>query len=256
MARPHKQTVDYFPHYSDASTGKTLFILETEFGNDGYAFWFKLLELLASSEGHVYDVRNPSAWKFLLAKTHVAEDKAEAIINTLLDLDAIDRDLWEQCRTLWVQKLVDNVTDAYRNRLTAVPARPSINGSKPTATKVSDVNNEPDTGIPDVGKPQMKRNEIKLNKKTTPEQEKIVFDEYVDELRSQYSDVNFDNELTKFHLYWSEGNRKLKRPKLALKNWMDKAREIKQEKSDGKGGRHPRQLTPRDRYTPSSNEGD
>jgi hypothetical protein len=40
---------------------------------------------------------------------------------------------------------------------------------------------------------------------------------------------------------------------LNARGWED---EIKQEKSDGKGGRHPRQLTPRDKYTPSSNEGD
>ena len=42
-----------------------------------------------------------------------------------------------------------------------------------------------------------------------------------------YQDIDFDNELEKFELYWTEGGRKLKRPKLALKNWMDKAREYK-----------------------------
>ena len=44
MARPRKQTVDYFPHY--CKCGRTIFILENRFGNDGYAFWFKLLEIL------------------------------------------------------------------------------------------------------------------------------------------------------------------------------------------------------------------
>ncbi len=39
MARPLKQTVDYFPHDSHASDSKTLFILESKFGNDGYAFY-------------------------------------------------------------------------------------------------------------------------------------------------------------------------------------------------------------------------
>jgi len=58
-------------------------------------------------------------------------------------------------------------------------------------------------------------------------------DSYTEELRPQYPDIDFDNELEKFHLYWSEGGRTLKRPKLALKNWMDKAREFKGEK-DGK----------------------
>lgn len=49
MARPKKQTVDYFPHF--VKGGRTIFILENKFGNDGYAFWFKLLEILGESEG-------------------------------------------------------------------------------------------------------------------------------------------------------------------------------------------------------------
>ncbi len=74
----------------------------------------------------------------------------------------------------------------------------------------------------------------------SPEIIKMDFNEYIEELRPQYSDLNFDYELRKFHLYWSEGGRKLKRPKLALLNWMDKAREIKKEKGDqsGTGGRY------------------
>ena len=56
---------------------------------------------------------------------------------------------------------------------------------------------------------------------------------YLEEMRGQYLDINFDNELEKFHLYWSEGNRELKNPKLALRHWMDKARERNKEKSNG-----------------------
>lgn len=47
MARPTKTSVDYFPHMTHS--GKTIAILEARWGNDGYAFWFKLLELLGDS---------------------------------------------------------------------------------------------------------------------------------------------------------------------------------------------------------------
>ena len=40
MARPIKAGVDYFPHDTDAASRKTIFTLESIFGNDGYAFWF------------------------------------------------------------------------------------------------------------------------------------------------------------------------------------------------------------------------
>lgn len=53
MARPTKETVDYFPHF--VKCGRTIFILESKYGNDGYAFWFKLLEILGDTEGHYYD---------------------------------------------------------------------------------------------------------------------------------------------------------------------------------------------------------
>ncbi|MGK0841011.1 hypothetical protein ACRE5W_28210, partial [Klebsiella pneumoniae] len=74
MARPKKQTVDYFPHY--VNSGKTLFILEKRYENNGYAFWFKVLELLGSTNGHIIDSRNPDEWEFLLAKTLVSDSLA------------------------------------------------------------------------------------------------------------------------------------------------------------------------------------
>ena len=71
MARPQKDIVSYFPHDANACTGDTLTVLQSRFGNDGYAFWFKLLEKLASTEGHYIDCRNPTKWQLLLAKTGI-----------------------------------------------------------------------------------------------------------------------------------------------------------------------------------------
>lgn len=65
---------------------------------------------------------------------------------------------------------------------------------------------------------------------------KKEFEEYIEEIRPEYADLDFDNELKKFHLYWSEGNRKLQRPKLALRNWMDKARDFKRDRKGEQSG--------------------
>ena len=92
MARPKKETVDYFPHICAHKT--TIFVLEQKYGNDGYAFWFKVLELLASSEGHYYDCRKPHLWEFLQAKTRLSEDKCNELLDLLAKLDAIDQELW------------------------------------------------------------------------------------------------------------------------------------------------------------------
>lgn len=123
MARPRKQKVEYFPHF--VASGRTMFILENSYGNDGYAFWFKLLEILGDSEGHYYDCRNSANWKFLLAKTHVDEVSAEKIIQTLIDLGQVDGDLWSE-RVIWVQNFVDNLTELYRKRSSDIPSKPLL----------------------------------------------------------------------------------------------------------------------------------
>jgi len=63
--------------------------------------------------------------------------------------------------------------------------------------------------------------------------EKQTFEEYVVAIQPEYSDLDVNKELEKFKLWWSEGRKELKRPKSAFRNWLDKAREIKQGKRDG-----------------------
>ena len=121
MARPKKQTVDYFPHYCNGS--KSLFILQNQHGNDGYAFWFKLLQLLGKTEGHFFDYNNDVNWLFLLSETHVPDEKAEAILETLASVGSIDKELWQQ-KIIWSQNFVDNVSDVYTRRQAGVPVRP------------------------------------------------------------------------------------------------------------------------------------
>jgi len=124
VARPQKQTVDYFPHDAKASEGDTLTILQSQFGNDGYAFWFKLLEKVSSSENHIIDCRNPIKWQLLLAKTHTNEELGKAIMDLLCELDAIDAQLWRECKIIWCQNLVNNIADVYKGRNRPVPVRP------------------------------------------------------------------------------------------------------------------------------------
>lgn len=139
MGRPQKTKVDYFPHY--ISHGKTLFILERKFGNDGYAFWFKLLEILGDTENHVYDCNNPFEWEFLLSKTHVNDSLGEQILETLSKLDAIDAELWQN-RIIWCQNFVNNLEKIYTRRSIQKPSKPSLCIQKPHSDIVS-VNNNP-----------------------------------------------------------------------------------------------------------------
>lgn len=111
MARPKKRTVDYFPHYCRHKT--TIFILEQRYGNDGYAFWFKLLEMLGNSDGHSIDCNNLHNWEFLIANVRLSEEKSLEILNLLSKLQAIDHELWEG-KIIWSDKFIEGIKDAYQ----------------------------------------------------------------------------------------------------------------------------------------------
>ena len=125
MARPQKRTVDYFPH--DCTHKRTMFIIEQQFGNDGYSFWFKLLELLGRTEEHFYNYDEPSAREYLLAYTHLEEDTANNILSLLAQLKAIDRELWDN-HIIWSENFAKGVADVYARRKEKPPQRPSVDG--------------------------------------------------------------------------------------------------------------------------------
>lgn len=123
MGRNSKQTADYFPHYAGGNS-RTKFILESNWGNDGYAFWFKLLEILCAADGQYYDCWTAMNWEYLLAVTGVSADTAESILDTLADMGKVDAELWRKCRVIWVQSLMESLRSLYSKRASA-PEKPS-----------------------------------------------------------------------------------------------------------------------------------
>ncbi len=82
-----------------------------------------------------------------------------------------------------------------------------------------------------------KENNIIENK-----QPKISFEQYKLLLKEKYPELDYENEYEKFKLYWSEGKRKLKNPKLAWHNWLDKAREWKKNNLNNNGHKQPQSI--------------
>ena len=149
MARPQKQTVDYFPHR--CKSGKTMFILETRYDDKGYTFWFKLLELLGLTEGHTYQFNSNGNCEYLQAYTRTTNEQSTEILELLASLDAIDKELWNTEKIIWSDNFIDGVKDAYRNRVVDIPIKP-----------VSNVRNKVNTGVSNVRNPQRRGEESKL----------------------------------------------------------------------------------------------
>lgn len=153
MGRPKKENAEYFPHF--AADSKTRSILENRYGNDGYAFWFKLLELLCKSDGHIYDCSKVLDWEYLVDYTKVSTEKIENILDLLSAMDKIDRDLWEQRHLIWCQSLVDNLKPLYDKRKGVLPKKPSFEEfptGKPSENDPIPIGNPQSIGEESIGK--------------------------------------------------------------------------------------------------------
>ena len=113
MSRPRKAVADYFPHY--VNHGKTMFTIENEYGNDGYTFWFKLLEQLAGAEHHYLDCNDIGTWKYMLAKSKIKNETAISILETCSSMGAINQDLWKY-KIIRSDNLIENLGSLYNRR--------------------------------------------------------------------------------------------------------------------------------------------
>jgi hypothetical protein len=114
MARTERENVDYFPFL--CKEGPSMFIIETKFGNDGYATWVKILRELAVTNKHYLDLSTTQKIKFLAAKCRISETKLFEIIDELCDLEEINVGLWKDKKVVWCDKFIENIQDAYKRR--------------------------------------------------------------------------------------------------------------------------------------------
>jgi DnaD/phage-associated family protein len=174
MARPKSNTVLYFAHDVDASSRKTLTVIENNFGNAGYAFWYKLLEWLGgSSEEHCFDARKTADLEFISNRCGSDVETGTKILQKLADVGAIDSVLWDH-RIIWCQNFIDRLTELYKRRSRELPVKPSYCNNNCHHKGVI-VENE---GVSVTITPQSKVNETKVNKttenKTTTEEKTPV----------------------------------------------------------------------------------
>ena len=217
MPRQRKQTADYFPH--SAVHGKTMFIIESKYGITGYAFWFKLLELLCISPGHYYRCNAVEATEFLVAKTGFTDTETTfSVLDTLAGLQAIDAELWHECRVIWVQHLVDNLASMYRRRTEAVPARPDPLGYGDINVVSGNIK-----AVSGNRKTQSKGKYSTVKKVDGSDD----FPKYIDELqRNRFVDLNVAELWVDCKSWYSDHGKPMRDSKRALNNWCKREQKI------------------------------
>lgn len=114
MARPEKNNVEFFPHYSDH--GKKMYYIRDKFGNDGYAVWFMLLEQLGKANYHYLKLDNEIDLLFLSNDFKVDENTLISIINILVKFGEFDAELWEQYKVIYAPKFIESLRPLYEKR--------------------------------------------------------------------------------------------------------------------------------------------
>lgn len=90
MARPRKEGLDYFPHDTDATNDEKVETLRLLYGNDGYAFFFILLERIYRTKKGELDISDPETIEVLVNKIGVKKEKFEKMLRTSFNKNCFD----------------------------------------------------------------------------------------------------------------------------------------------------------------------
>lgn len=121
--RHESKNVEYFPCY--CKDGKVLYILESRWGNNGWAFFYKLWKRLGDSDFHYIDLRPLDNWEYFRAKMGVSDAETTEILDKLAEMKVIDPEMWSH-RIIWSDSFVESVSDVWMKRKGKIPQKPSF----------------------------------------------------------------------------------------------------------------------------------
>lgn len=100
MARPIKEGMDYFPHDTDASNDKKIEALRALYGNDGYAFYFIMLEQIYQEPNYELlisaEETREEMLQILASKVAVTTERFTQILKTAIKWNCFDKELYTQ----------------------------------------------------------------------------------------------------------------------------------------------------------------
>lgn len=165
MARAKKIGVDYYSHDVGAQKKQTVKALRSRFGNDGYAFWFILLELIGERDGLYMDCSDEATWIYLCTEVMIDEDKVTDMLNFLGRLGAIDKDLWAVDKIIWCQNFTDRLADVFKKRGVPKPEKPI--SKMVSATKINISATEMPISATEMQQSKVKESKVKNSKVNT-----------------------------------------------------------------------------------------
>jgi hypothetical protein len=217
MARPRKEGMDYFPHDTDAVNDTKIEALRMLYGNDGYAFYFILLELIYRQPNFELDVSDAETIQILAKKVEVTTDKFNSMLQTAIKRECFDASSYhERCvlTSEGVKKRSKVVVDK-REKMRNKPSNSAEKELLPDNCIVSDA----ETGVEST----QSKSKVKVKDKVI----KITFAEFVtlsqeeyDKLISSYGEEKTKRMIEILDNYKGSAGKKYKSDYRAILNWV------------------------------------
>jgi len=189
MARPRKTGLDYFPHDVDASEDEKIEALRALHGNDGYAFYFILLERIYRSENAELDISKKAILAALIKKVGVVEQKFFEMLETCFEVGLLDKEAYEQKRVLTsngIKKRFEEV-QAMRERWRKKKQKSKDEKEQESSLIFSGENSE------ETGESKVKQSKEKKSKVNTKENKINVADDIYNQQLQQLHEIFANN---------------------------------------------------------------
>ena len=229
MARKQKNCVDYFPH--DCHPTKILRIITKEFGNVGYAFFYRLMELLGRTDNHNYSLKERIDWLDFCGEMDVEQKEAEKMIEFLVYIGELDKEMWEQEKRLWSQNFVERLAPVYDKRTRDLPDKYSFRHGNPRFRVRNPISV---TETPVSGSEIHKVKEIKEKKRKVEESVETLTDNELSILQDKYPKAVVKDSYQSFTLFHKGYGRTIDNLSAAFEKWLI---------DDITAGKHKRQLS-------------
>jgi hypothetical protein len=116
LARPTKLYLDYFSHDTDATNDEKMDMFRSMYGNDGYAFYFIILEKVYRTENAMIDLSKNIFVVGLAKKLMISVEKFYEMLETAFELEMFDRDLFESEKKLTSNGIQKRFADVMKQR--------------------------------------------------------------------------------------------------------------------------------------------
>jgi hypothetical protein len=172
MARPRKKGMDYFPHDTDASSDEKIEALRAVYGNDGYAFYFILLERIYRTDNAELDVSKPIMYASIASKVGVSKELFSEMLEVAFDLELFSRQDYEERKVITSKGIKRRFSEVNKLR-----ERWRKNKEKKTEVfhEENCMENDMENRVENVGKTGESKE--KKNNNTSSSRQKRVYDE-------------------------------------------------------------------------------